>query len=286
MATVPIPFRAIYSGRAAELGKRARRTSAECRSTPTRYIFTSPSTVYVTQVRSCIGPAAFSSSSSLLSVTQRAGVVRTTAPLNSSSSRVVNTAPCAMPQQPRAGPSNIANRYNKPPSLRSEGVRSQNGAQGSGAAAKPKLKSGDMMLPRRSSTGSSKDDPIVIDESPSVPIAIKSPSAKRATPSPAYSGPPTSSKATPCGPSQPTPTQRVSQPAGAPPPSLSYRTPPSSVPSLPSSASGSASPPAAVPPLPTEPTVKLAGGKRRLGMGRTVVGYSNKKFKPLTPGSS
>ncbi|KAI0359958.1 hypothetical protein OH77DRAFT_884669 [Trametes cingulata] len=231
------------------------------------------------------GPAAFSSSSSLLRMPPCPEVVRIAAPLTSSSSTVVNVMPRPLPQQPKAGPSNLSAWATKPPSSRPDSARARQPVRGAEPAAQPKGMGADIPL-RRSSTGASKDDPIVIDEPPSVPTAMKPPSAKRATPSVAASRPPSSSKATPSAPTRSTPTQRVSQPAGAPPPSLTYRTPPSSVPSLPSSASGSASPPAAVPPQPAEPAVKLAGGKRRLGMGRTAVGYTNKKFKPLTPGSS
>lgn len=109
-----------------------------------------------------IGPAAFSSSSSLLTASQRAGVVQTAAPLASASSRVVNTIPRAV-QQPKAGPSNLNSWAKKPQSV---GVSAKKPGLGSNTAAtQPRWKPASE--PSRRLSGTSKDDPIAIDISDS-----------------------------------------------------------------------------------------------------------------------
>lgn len=248
-----------------------------------------------------IGPVAFSSSSSLLTASQRVGVVQTAAPLASSGSRVVNTIPRTV-QQPKAGPSNLNSWAQKPQSV---GVSAKKlGPGGNMSATQPRWKPASE--PSRRLSGTSKDDPIAIDiddsddDVPPTPAPSKPLPAAR--PSPIARATPVRRKNAAIPPGalgaiRQNATQRASQAPPepsprAPPPSLSYRTAPSS--SLPSSASGSgpstaaSSPAAVLPPQPAavEPPAKPAGTKRRLGMGRTVVGYSNKKFKPLVPGSS
>ncbi|OJT03390.1 hypothetical protein TRAPUB_6059 [Trametes pubescens] len=263
--------------------------------------------VRVLDINRFTGPVAFSSSSSLLTASQRTGIVQTAAPLSSSGSRVVNTIPRTV-QQPKAGPSNLNSWAQKPQSVGASAKKPGPGSNTTATQSRWKPAS----EPSRRLSGASKKDPIVIDISdsdddvppkpaPSKPLstARPSPSIARATPVRRKNAPippgalgairQNAPQRALQAPPEPSPSPR------APPPSLSYRTAPSS--SLPSSASGSgsrastvASSPAAVPAPQSAavepPAAKPAGTKRRLGMGRTVVGYSNKKFKPLVPGSS
>ena len=237
-----------------------------------------------------IGPVVFSSSSSLLTSSQRAGVVRNTAPLGASSSRALNATSRSNTQQTIAGPSNRSKSVSKAtvyPSVNPAKIRPF--SQLPAAGKQPTPESTYIATLRRSSAGSSKEEAIDIDSLPSMSAAAKPIRIAPVTAS--SSRPPASSKVT--APSRPVPpahTQTTLKREPAPTPPRSYPTPPtlaspaSSLPSSASCSSSAASP--ALPPVAAKPPVQLAGGKRRLGMGRTIGGYTNKKFKPLKPGSS
>ncbi|KAI0833386.1 hypothetical protein BC628DRAFT_15987 [Trametes gibbosa] len=259
-------------------------------------------------VQSVSGPAVFSPSSSLLSASQRVGASHLTAPLASSNSRMVNTEPRTQQRrQPAAGPSNANNWANKPMSTGSANARGKAATQ---------LRGNPIGLSqRRSSTGTSKDDPIDIDDhdydpirfpprpTAGKPVSTKPSSSRRVAPAPKQNGPSRPGVGSVADYICPPPSQRVPQPlpplTPRPPPSLEYLTPSSSEPLLTFSTSDSLSNGASSFSVSTAGTAtvtspatsaaaapQLAGGKRRLGMGRTAVRYANKKFKPLIPGDS
>ncbi|OSD06484.1 P-loop containing nucleoside triphosphate hydrolase protein [Trametes coccinea BRFM310] len=238
------------------------------------------------------GPASFSSSSTLLTATQRAGVVRTAAPQASSSRQVMHRASSSASQQPKAGPSAVGIAFGKPTSLGTAVARQPTQVANARTATHSQSRHQTVPSMRQSSAGSSKEEPIDIDALPSVPVPtrVKPLTTKPVTAvsdRPSASHRDTSFAAPRLAPTQAASTNLRLPPSPAPP--LTYCTPPSPKRSLPSSASGSsttgsssaiaasAAPAAAIPPT---------GVKRRLGMGRTVTGYTNKKFKPVAPGAS
>ncbi|KAI9057301.1 P-loop containing nucleoside triphosphate hydrolase protein [Trametes sanguinea] len=243
-------------------------------------------------VQSVSGPASFSSSSTLLTATQRAGVVRTAAPQASSSRQLGNRASSAAPQQPKAGPSTVRSVLGKPISVGAAVARQS--TQTARAQITTHTQARHQIVPslRQTSAGTSKEEPIDIDALSSVPVPtrVKPLTTKPVTAvseRPSASSRDVSSFATRLAPTQTAATAPRLPPPPAPSPP--HCTPPSSAPSLRSSASGSGtigSSPAIKPSAAPAAAIQPSGVKRRLGMGRTATGYANKKFKPVTPGAS